>query len=157
IENRFTEAFSFSKGLAKVEEKGLQAYIDNQGEYVVFPAFEEIEFFTDSLLVFSDGEMYGLMKRSCQIVVPAKYDQIGKLSEGLAVVVYDGDLGYINSKGEEVIAPQYDLIPNFMERSSFKKGVAIVAKNNNFGIINTKGKEVIPLKNEDVGKWSDLI
>lgn len=156
IPERFTEAFSFSDGKAKVEEKGLQAYIDKKGKYIVHPAFEEIDFFTDSLLIYGDGSTYGLMKPSCQIVVPNKYEKIGQVSEGLAIVVYDGSLGYINERGEEVIAPQFDLIPNYLNRSQFKEGSAVVAKNNNYGVINTKGKEIIPLKNEGIGNWAEL-
>ncbi len=156
IPERFTEAFSFSNGKAKVEEKGLQAYIDKKGNYVVHPAFEEIDYFTDSLLIYGDGDTYGLMKPSCQIVVPNKYDKIGHLSEGLAIIVYDGRIGYINERGEEVIAPQFDLIPNYLNNCQFKEGSAVVAKNGNYGVINTKGKEIIPLKNEGIGKWAEL-
>lgn len=157
IPERFTEAFSFSNGKAKVEEKGFQAYIDKKGNYVVHPAFQEIEYFTDSLLVYGDGDTYGLMKPSCQIVVPNKYDKIGHLSEGLAIAVYDGRIGYINERGEEVIAPQFDLIPNYLNRSQFREGSAVVAKNGNYGVINTKGKEIIPMKNEGIGNWAELM
>ncbi len=153
----YTEAFSFQNGMAKVEIGGNQAYINNTGKYVIYPAFEEIEFFTDSLIIFGKGELYGLMKRNLQIVIPNKYDKIGKLSEGLALVVLDGKIGYINALGEEVIAPIYDEIPNYMARSTFKEGVAIVSKNGQVGIINSKGKEVVPFKNENIGDWSDLI
>ena len=156
IPERFTEAFSFSNGMAKVEEKGLQAYIDKKGKYIVHPAFPEIEFFTDSLLIYGDGNTYGLMKTNCQIVVPNKYERIGQVSEGLAIIVLNEMLGYINERGEEVIAPQFDLIPNYVNRSQFREGSAIVAKNNNFGVINTKGKEILPLKNEGIGTWSEL-
>lgn len=158
IGERFTEAFSFSKGLAKVEEKGLQAYIDHNGKYVVHPAFKEITFFTDSLLIFGNGDTYGLMKPSCEIVVPNKYLEIGQPSEGLAIVV-DGDeyLGYINERGEEVIAPQYDLIPNYLDRSQFRQGAAIVSKDDQYGIINTKGKDIIPFKYDNIGSWGELI
>lgn len=156
ISERFTEAFSFSNGRAKVEEKGLQAYIDKKGKYIVHPAFEEIEYFTDSLLIYGDGDTYGLMKPSCQIVVPNKYDKIGQLSEGIAIVVYDDYIGYINERGEEIIAPQFDVIPNYLNRSHFKGGSAVVAKNNSYGVINTKGKEIIPFKNEGIGEWTEL-
>jgi len=157
IPERFDDAYPFVDGKAKVEENGLQAYIDKQGEYIVMPAFEEIEFFTDELLIFGNHHTYGLMTASCQIVVPNKYERIGRLSEGLAIVVLDGRLGYIDAYGQEVIAPQFDPIPNFLEHSQMKNGVAVVAKNKNYGIINAQGKEVIPLKNEDIGKWSDRI
>lgn len=156
IPERFTEAFSFSNGRAKVEEKGLQAYIDKKGKYIVYPAFEEIEYFTDSLLIYGDGDTYGLMKPSCQIVVPNKYEKIGQLSEGMAIVVYDDYIGYINERGEEVIPPQFDVIPNYLNRSHFKAGSAVVAKNNSYGVINTKGKEIIPFKNEGIGEWAEL-
>lgn len=157
IAERFSEAFSFNNGLAKVEEKGLQAYIDVRGKYVVHPAFEEIEFFTDSLLVFGNGESYGLMKRTCEIVVPNKYDEIGVLSDGLAIVVSEDYLGYINARGEEIIEPIFDLIPNYLDRSQFRDGAAVVSKNDLFGIINTKGKEIIPFKYDELGSWGELI
>jgi len=157
IPERFNDAYPFVNERAKVEENGLQAYINTKGEYIVMPAFEEIEFFSESLLIFGNKYTFGLMTIQCQIVVPNKYEKIGKLSEGLAIVVLDGRLGYINEYGKEVISPQFDLIPNYLSRSQFKDGNAVVAKNRNYGIINTLGKEIVPLKNEDIGKWTDLI
>ncbi|MEC4049104.1 WG repeat-containing protein [Flavobacterium sp. SUN046] len=68
------------------------------------------------------------------------YTRGNAFSEGLACV-YDSKLwGFINKKGQEVIALQYD------HASNFKDGVANVCKNKKYGLIDTHGKTIIPFE-----------
>ena len=71
----------------------------------------------------------------------------GGFHEGLAAIgidrpnyVYAGDIGYINKKGDFVIAPQYK------SASAFFCGVAIVEKDDKYGAINKNGKVIVPMK-----------
>lgn len=69
-----------------------------------------------------------------------KYDFIGNFSEGYAVVEKDGQYGYINHHGEEIIELKYD------HAKSFDNGYAIVMKDNQYGFINEDGVEITELK-----------
>lgn len=79
-----------------------------------------------------------------------RYDQIDAFSEGMAAVRRDGKWGYINLKGEEVIACQFsDAFPP----GQFSEGLACVVDKRNdedkklwnrrVGFINKKGEFVI--------------
>lgn len=159
IPPKFSEAFSFSGGIAKIQTtSGLQAYIDIYGSFVVPPIYEEIEFFTDTLLVFADGDFYGLMNRKGKTIVPAVYDEIAQLSCERAVFVKRDLIGYFNPAGVEVIPAQFENVPNGTTLSSFQRNIAVVkSKNGKFGIIDRSGKPVVPFTYQQLGRTGDLI
>ena len=47
-------------------------------------------------------------RRTRQELLPAGFERAARFSEGLAAVRLNGRYGYINSRGETVIAPQFD-------------------------------------------------
>lgn len=64
---------------------------------------------------------------------------------GLSLVQNEKNLyGYINKKGEEIIACQYEYASNFYN------GVVIVENKGKKGVINTEGKLIFPLEYEDI-------
>ena len=68
-----------------------------------------------------------------------KYDSIGQFYEyqnNWAIVKLDNKLGFINSKGKEIVKPIYDSIGQFYE---YQNNWALVIINNKQGFINTKG------------------
>src|SRR4051812_8877846 len=78
------------------------------------------------------------------------YDLIysfGEYHKGWALIQKNGLLGFINSKGEEIVAPQYEAIHDFGE---YKKGWAMIIKNGKQGFINDKGEEVVAPQYEAV-------
>lgn len=157
ISERFIEAFEFSNGIAKVQVGENQAFIDKFGSYTVAPGYPEISFFNDSLLVFSDGEYEGLMKKNFHIEVPAQYEVIGQLSLDRALVVLDDLIGYIDGKGTIVIKPQFEVFPNYLKRGQFNSNLAIVKIKGKYGIIDKTGKIVIPATYTEIGEVSSLI
>ncbi|MGV8135184.1 MAG: WG repeat-containing protein [Mangrovibacterium sp.] len=48
-------------------------------------------------------------------IAKPRYDQIGQFHDGVAAVNVAGKWGYINSKGEEIVKPEYDLACDFNE------------------------------------------
>ncbi|SFU18866.1 WG containing repeat-containing protein, partial [Algoriphagus locisalis] len=74
-----------------------------------------------------------------------KYDNIGNFGShgiGWALVQKDKKVGFINTKGEEIVSTSYDNIGNF---GSHEKGWALVQKGRKFGYINTEGEVVVPV------------
>ena len=66
-----------------------------------------------------------------------KYEIMGDVNDGLALVKEGLLYGYVNANGEMVIAAQYEGATDFAE------GMAAVKVNNKWGYINTSGKFVI--------------
>lgn len=67
-----------------------------------------------------------------------KYDELGEFAERLAPVKRNGSWGFINVRGEEVIACQYD------GATIFSEGKAAVKKNGEWAYINHSNEVVIP-------------
>ncbi len=110
-----------------------------------------------------------------QTVISAKYDNIGKFYNGIAIVRLNGKVGAINSDGKEVIKPEWDklsgfgsdgiafahkdglvglisktgkvlLKPNYQRISNFKYGKATITKDNMIGLVDINGKILIEPK-----------
>jgi len=71
--------------------------------------------YTQELRKFSADGKFGFRDEYGNIVVPAKYDEIGSFSEGLAGVRINRKWGYIDKTGNEVISPKYYAAESFFE------------------------------------------
>ena len=88
-------------------------YFDYQGKELtnkeVFP--------NNPLYANQENGLWGFEKRDGTLVVECKYDKVTEFNEyGFASVEKDGKWGAINSEGEEIVAPTYELegIPSFI-------------------------------------------
>ena len=73
-----------------------------------------------------------------------QYDELSPFFEGMAAVRKGGRWGFINTKGENIIACSYDEVHNF------KDGISIVYKDSKHGLLNTKGEELF------MGEYDDI-
>lgn len=71
------------------------------------------------------------------------YWEVGEFNEGYAWVYHDDYIGFVDTKGNLVIQPQFDKAYNFSE------GLALVQKNGLWGFIDKNGKLVIDTIYED--------
>jgi hypothetical protein len=127
----------------------------------------------DSLTVFiKDGKRGFLNVNTGKIVIPAKYQLAWLFSEGLAAVMDNYRIGFINPKGELVIGFKYPYHPNneITMDFIFKKGFcAVKDSSGKTGIINKQEQWILqpsfdyiktPVKNYRVvinGKYFGVI
>jgi hypothetical protein len=156
IEEKFEEAYSFSNGKAKVQFEGKQTYIDIYGDFINEPVHTKLTPFTDSLFVFSDDDKFGICDFNGVPIDSIRYDVIGNLEEGLAIVSLGRKVGYVDSKGRLIIDLIYEEYPNFVEKGSFKSSMAIVSKNGKYGLIDKVGNQILPFKYLQIGAISYL-
>lgn len=129
-------------------------WLDKKGNVVIEAQYSDAGLFNDGLALAirkNDKESwineYAFINKKGEIVVDFKtYTMMKSFSDGLAAVNIENDnkdvWGYINTKGEVVIAPTYGYAYPFSD------GVAIVGKNDKNFVIDTKGEVVfIPEKN----------
>ncbi len=118
----------------------------------------------------NDGKE-GFIDVNGNIVIKPQFDAVGEFSEGLAPVLIGDKWGYINQKGEVVIAPRWRQSEQGWKQivSPFYQGLAIVIEavrwdvvdDSNYyaykcGYINTKGEYVIqPKFRASCGVFSD--
>ena len=157
IKASFSEAFGFSHGIARVQVGEKQTFINKLGEFLFPPKYEELNFLTENSVVYLDDEYYGLKSLDEKEILPAQYDFIGPLSDGLAMIVEDGAIGYIDASGKIIITPRFDEFANSSFLGRFENGVAIVRYKGKMGVIDKTGKFVVKNIYSEMGKNSDLI
>ena len=157
IPERFEEAESFENQQAHVRIQGKEAIIDSVGSFVVKPFFDEVDFFTDTLLIFIENEKYGICNINANPILTANYEFIGKLIDNRAIIVDKGKIGYVNENGAIIIPPSYEVYPNYQSYSNFKNGLAKVRKNGKAGLIDINGKVFLPFNYGEIGLISDVI
>lgn len=157
IPHKFSEAYAFKNDVAKVQFGDNQAFIDEFGTFVVPPGFESIAPFSDTLMIFEEDGLLGLMKLNCEIFIPAQFDEIGQLANGRALVLMEDMIGYLDESGKLVIKPQFETFPNDTKRGQFNMNHAVVRYKGKFGIIDKQGKFVLPASFTSIGDYSGLI
>ena len=96
-----------------------------------------------------NGKLGFKLKSTRETIIPAIYDNVGSLCEGLVAVKLNDKWGFVDKTGEEVIPLKYDYV------DSFSEGMAKVELNDKNGYIDKKGKEVIPLMYDSAGYFSE--
>ncbi len=157
IDEKYIEAFSFSKGIAKIVVNEHQTFIDAYGTKVVPSIYESIRFFNDSLLVFEVNSKFGICRKNGQIVDSAKYDRIGDLSNDRAIVLKKGMIGYMNSAGKLVLDLKFEEFPNCLEIGKFNGNYSVIRLKGKFGVIDKLGKIIVPTIYVQMSSFSSLI
>ena len=149
---KYDSVWEFQEGFYPVKLNGKWGLINTQGEEVTPLKYDWIEDFRDGfakvVLVVNGKAKCGFVNTEGKEVM-SLYDGVWAFREGLAGVRLDGKWGFINTKGEAVIPPQYDDVEDFYE------GFARVMLNDKCGLINSVGEEVIPPKYDDVRVFHD--
>ena len=130
----------FKDGLAWAKTAdGLLGYIDNKGVWVIKPQFSAgKEFDKESGLArVKNGERWGYVTRTGEMMYVSDADAWGDFSEGLCDGSRDKKKGFYDNRGKWVIQPQFDGVRDF------KNGFAAAKQGEKWGIINKEGKWVI--------------
>lgn len=145
IAQKFTEAYFFVNGLAKVEVGDSKDYfIDTNGNIKSGNAtFDRARNFCNRYARVTKDGLYGLVDANINYVIPPMYSDLGDVAaNGLlrCQVSSSGKYGYVNTKGEKVIDHQFD------EAYTFYDGVAAVKVGNAWGLINSSGNFIVAPK-----------
>ena len=156
-------------------------YFDKNINMVIPPKYEKADDFRNGYASVYDGnEWLYVDKKGNEIRLKKRYEKLGNFSDGMALVStmsinrndlrygtdYEdniGNWGYINTRGEEIIKPQY------IYAFGFEKDRAIVAKgkwekkkkwNNKcwtekelWGVIDKNGNEIIPCLYDEIREF----
>jgi hypothetical protein len=135
---RYDAILGFSESLAEVrvevQGRDRHGFINLEGEEVIALTFENAGRFKEGLApVKHQGEWY-LIDRQGKFLYkigPVKF--VGQFEDGLARYEVNGKTGYINTRGEVAIEPQFD--PGL----PFSEGLAVVQVGKLYGFIDRSG------------------
>lgn len=141
LDGRYSRAYSFYSGLARVEKGGKIGYIDKNGREVVAPSYTYALNFSENRAIAKIGADYVLIDPSGKESGRLSYSYIEKFSNGLAMVerttlslvdgrmVRESKTGYIDENGNEAITPQFE------KGQGFSEGLAAVRVDGLWGFI----------------------
>jgi hypothetical protein len=140
-----------SEGLVAFAFNGKTGYMNQRGEVVIAPQFDEAWMFSDGLAAVRVGSQWGFIDRTGTYIIPLQFTtRPTDFSDGLAVFRTENELtGAIDKTGAIAIEPQ----PYFI--SSFSEGLAAIAVDGQFGFIDRTGAIVIQPQFEEVRAFSD--
>lgn len=120
LEDRYTELLPFQDGLSACtdkEAKNQWGFIDKQGNRVVEINNRRVRVgaFKDDAAPFFDGEYYGLINKTGEIIVNPKYDALMALywNDRGPFTSSSNLIGFINSNRKVVIKPQFEEVMPF--------------------------------------------
>ncbi len=153
----------FSDGMAKfktsVVENGKAywriGFVNEKGEVVIKPKYESKK---STRCKFKEGvawvrlpnqDNYFLIDKSGARVSENSYEKVGSFHEGMCAVYSDLNMGFVNTKGEEIIPIKYTGDPWFYE--GFVCLCPADAEIEKYGFLNKQGEQVIPFKYNQAG------
>ena len=150
----FDGAEDFSEGLAAVRVNWKWGFIDMTGDIVIPPVYGLVDSFSEGYTsVECENDKYAFIDKTGAQITNCSFDDTSSFNEGLAGVLLGGKWGYINSKGEFAIKPQYSYGHDFLN------GIARVRiiKNDWFyeGYIDRQGKYVIKPTKKEPAKYEE--
>lgn len=141
LDDRYSRAYRFYSGMARVERGGKIGYINKHGREVVAPSYAYALNFSEERALAKIGADFVLIDKSGQASEPFQYSYVEKFTDGLAMVertalefidgkmIREKKIGYIDPAGREVIAPQFE------KGQGFTEGLAAVRVDGLWGYI----------------------
>jgi hypothetical protein len=150
IDFQFSDRFDFREGMARIQAKEGYGYIDKSGAIVIPCQYSFATNFRDSIAIVKKDNNSWMINRSGNRLTKENYSHISAFDDsGLALVLRNGLMGYIDKNFSEVIPCQYEKIDFFYE------GLAMYKSKDKVIYIDQKNNNVIERKCTKAGKFSD--
>lgn len=166
VGNLYRDTISYKsdwRGIAmSVQKDGKWGFVDSHGKEIIPCKYDIVENYiskNDSILPVGLNDKYGYVDLSGNVVIPLNYEFAGKFSRGVAPIVKDGKLGFINTHGEIVINciydPKYEITDGkaSIKDSFWLNETIAIRKNGKWGLINIQGEEVFPFNYDEFVTW----
>jgi hypothetical protein len=145
----FIEIESFNKeGIAKVRLPSIDYYfgksgfINTDGEYIIFPKYQELGTYNNQLIWARFNHKYGFINNKGEEIIPFKYNDFYQIKEDLIYVRIDNKCGYIDSKGVIKVPVKYDFL------SYEHSGYIWAGLDGRYGVIDQEDRIVTQFKYE---------
>ncbi|MFC5468176.1 WG repeat-containing protein [Cohnella suwonensis] len=150
----------FDNGQAVVKKTGKYGVIDQKGKVIIPFQYSDIAnvkevVWNEDIRIGSvetdigvykvrSGKQYGLINNRGQNLGKFEWDEIGSFSGGMAPVVKNRKVGFVDRRGKLVIPLKYDLPSDksVIDGLTFEKGIFIVARNGKYGFASDAGREI---------------
>jgi len=149
----------FSEGLAVVKRGDLYGYIDEKGNLVIEPQFQQAGNFFDGLACVRKPDTtnrtnspWGYIDKTGKFVYEANFKKARDFSDGLGLAFYDDWYVYLTPSGSVALEGQVlrNMVPH-----SYSEGLARFCVDGKCGFMDKSGKTVIEPRKEIIGDFHD--
>ncbi|MBL4648251.1 MAG: WG repeat-containing protein, partial [Aureispira sp.] len=128
----------YSNDRALVRKDGKWGMLDEEGNEVLEPAYDNFNFLPNSdrklFFIAQNSVLHGAIDSNANVIVPVKYSKVRTYHEDrVAVKNLAGRWGFVNRTGKEVVKAKYRVARDFSE------GLAIIFDQSRWGAINPSG------------------
>lgn len=132
----FSDAYSFSEGIACVKINNHFSFINEQGNEVLSVKMDSVTNFTEEKAPILRGGKWGFINRSGEIIIPCEYDDVNTFEFGMASV-------FNIQREQAVITPENRTILPFFDYYGViinKYGLIEVEHNGEYGYMTSEGE-----------------
>ena len=110
IEPKYKGIHFFYDDLAAVQDGDKWGFVGRDGAMVIAPKYDEVHDFTDGIAAVRQGSKSFFIDKTGRVpfLLPSTITDIGMFISGLAPAKIGDKWGFIDTKGNVVIAPAYD-------------------------------------------------
>lgn len=144
-------AGTFQNGLAAVQTGEGWMLVDTQGQ-AQSGVYEEIaldslgQYLANEVYIAKENGTYGIYNKKMKLECTLDCEDVDVCTQdGVFAVKQNGKWGYVNTKGEMIIEPQFE------QAKSFSNGLGAVCQNGVWGFADMTGRVVIACQFVDVG------
>ena len=148
IENQIITAFQGRQDYILVSSEDKRSVFNFAGEQVVTGNFDEISFFSDTLLSISQEGKHGLLTLSGEYLIEPLYDAIDN-KDDMVLMLKDGKIGCLDLISGKTLSPNYD---SRIERLS---DFYLVRKDGYYGVIRDDEETIISFMYDEIKLWND--
>ena len=158
LEGDFEAINIFSEGLASAKKKQKWGFINTQGQFVISPQYDEVDYFRPSGLcaVQKNGKWGFINKKGMEVIAIIYPDVNQQMLDTNVVVKKNGKWAVFDNQGKQLSDFVYDKIhrtditdfsKDFFKRDAstyFENGAALVERDGKFEFINLKAQPAFP-------------
>lgn len=156
----------------------LWGFINDTGEVMISPKFEEVSMFSEGLSVTAINGKYGYINKTGKVIIDYLFEDAEPFHNNAAIVMKDSLYGLIDKSGDFLIPPGFEELAEanqeiymavkneqsgyvlrsgdsltsfiFEVANDFKNGYAIVSEKEKLGLIDSTGKSILSAAYEDL-------
>jgi hypothetical protein len=143
----------YTNGRALVRHKGQWGMLDNDGNSIIEPQYDDFNFLpkSDKKLFFiaEYTDLKGAIDSNANIIVPVEYSRIREFHDNRIAVRGPRGWGFVDRNAKEVIPATYRVANDFSEE------LAVIYEKSKWGVINKNGDVVVKAQYSRMGNFKE--
>jgi hypothetical protein len=140
-----------SFGYAVMQREGQVGMLNNKGEEVISPRYEDLKVLDSTLIAVMEDNQWMVLNLQEEVVLAPGYDRVKVWHDRYLTYQKNGKWGLVNRYGHQLAAPVFDEI-------GYEEGNFFITKlNNKLGLLSGNGREILDNRAEEIRFYNDSL